>query len=409
MSEDTDFCSAIRHVVLVASSSRGGSSVSMEMLRHSRALLHFRGEINPFLAAAQLTHPHSGSDSDTLEPAHASTEARAIISQAMARDAGQPGRWPSGPEGIDTLSRDVAWRLALQWPDHNPGSDAVTAAVKRGCAATTPDAEPTPASIQDFQLALAHSLPMMNPWFYDIDPSAIGRTMPTLVAPTGAPGPRIIEEPPFVLHQPWVRATAAQLQSLPLVIKTPSNAYRLPFLRALFPNARVQVLHLSRNPAAAINGLVDGWRFRGFHAHRLTEPHSIKGAPEPDWWKYDLPPGWRDWTHRSLVEVSGFQWRSAHENILANRGDHALQIRFEDLIGPDRHASFARIFDWMNVPLDAPMARVIESGLPPVMATARPRQRRWFARAKLLEPVLQDPEVARVTAALGYADRTDWV
>ena len=118
--------------------------------------------------------------------------------------------------------------------------------------------------------------------------------------------------------------------------------------------------------------------------------------------------GWRDWTNRSLVEVAGFQWRSAHAHILKTRGEDALQVRFEDLVGPNRMETFESIFAWMGADLDASMRAVITAGLPPVMATERPRQRRWFARAELLEPVLADPEVNEVAEALGYTDRADW-
>ena len=58
----------IREVVVVASSSRGGSSMLMELLRHSEHLLHLQAELNPFLVLAELGWPHSGSDSDRLEP-----------------------------------------------------------------------------------------------------------------------------------------------------------------------------------------------------------------------------------------------------------------------------------------------------------------------------------------------------
>ena len=51
----------------------------------------------------------------------------------------------------------------------------------------------------------------------------------------------------------------------------------------------------------------------------------------------------------------------------------------------------------------------MEAGLPPVMATARPRQRRWFARADMIEPVLDTPAVSETAAALGYHNRSEWV
>ena len=51
------FCEDVRHVVCVMASSRGGSSVSMEMFRHSRSLLHFRGEDQPLLGHGGLGLP----------------------------------------------------------------------------------------------------------------------------------------------------------------------------------------------------------------------------------------------------------------------------------------------------------------------------------------------------------------
>lgn len=403
------FCEDVGHVVCVMASSRGGSSVSMEMFRHSRSLLHFRGEVNPFLAMAGLVYPDSGTGSDALNAVHATEEVREIVGGAMGREAGQPAPWPDDEPGRAALAQDVLWRLTAQWPEVALSPESVTEAVDHALTRVSAGQRAAPHEIEAFQLSLCRSLRGINPWFYDVDPSAIQSALPDISAPIGAPSARIVEEPPFVLHQAWRRASPDQVASLPLMMKTPSNAYRMDFLRALFPNARVQVLHLTRNPAAAINGLVDGWRFRGFHAHRLGSPHDIQGAPERDWWKYDLPPGWEAWTNRSLVEVAGFQWRSAHTHILKTRGEDALQVRFEDLTGAARMKTFEAIFAWMGADLDAPMRDVITAGLPPVMATERPRQRRWFARADLLEPVLADPDIQRTAEALGYTDRADWV
>jgi hypothetical protein len=70
----------------------------------------------------------------------------------------------------------------------------------------------------------------------------------------------------------------------PLVIKTPGNSYRLPFLRALFPKARFRVLHLVRHPAEAINGLVDGWLYHGFFAQNLPGRLRIGGYSDVEGW-----------------------------------------------------------------------------------------------------------------------------
>ena len=161
--------------------------------------------------------------------------------------------------------------------------------------------------------------------------------------------PSLIEEPPLVLITPWKRPSIEELKTKPLVIKTPSNAYRLPFLRAFFANQRLRIIHLKREPAAAINGLYDGWRYpRGFHAHRIPScrpqpceelgPHPVEG-----YWKYDLPPGWENLQQGLLVEICAFQWHSAHRHIIASDvGDgKRLSLWFEGLLGPDSRAEIS--------------------------------------------------------------------
>ena len=86
-----------------------------------------------------------------------------------------------------------------------------------------------------------------------------------------------------------------------------------------------------------------------------------------------------------------------------------MRVRFEDIIGDNRQQTFSEICRWIGVPVHPALSQVVTAGLPPVMATARPRQRRWFARANMIEPVLDTPAVSQTAAALGYHDRTEWV
>ena len=77
------------------------------------------------------------------------------------------------------------------------------------------------------------------------------------------------------------------------MIKTPSNAYRLPFIQALFPSARIRILHLVRNPAASINGLIEVGAFVvfmriGFLKHWLflniwTEDQGMRNGGNMTW------------------------------------------------------------------------------------------------------------------------------
>ena len=59
----SNFPLRVRELVVVASSSRGGSSMLAETLRASTSLVHLRAELNPFLRLVGLTFPESGSGS----------------------------------------------------------------------------------------------------------------------------------------------------------------------------------------------------------------------------------------------------------------------------------------------------------------------------------------------------------
>ncbi len=401
-----DLCGRVRDVVVVASSSRGGSSVFTEMLRHAPSLCHFRAEVNPFFGLAGLAHPESGPD-DALAPGAPGD--LGLLDAELALDAG--GWAPLEVRGARAYGLDLAWRLTAQWPTLPIDPLQVVRWTRETLV------ECSPVDLAGFHLALLRRVraahPELSPWFYDLDPERIRLAFPGLEPSAGAPGPVVLEEPPFVLARPWRPVSDEGLATRPLVIKTPSNAYRLRWLAALFPSARLRILHLTRNPAASINGLVDGWRYRGFHSHRVGGL-AIAGYDDPDWWKYDLPPGWRDWADQPLEQVCGFQWRSAHEHVLAylaQRRPDTLRVRFEDVVGDraTRRRAWGRIAAWLGVDLGLAVSDIVEHGLPPVMATHAPRRRRWFAKAAQLEPVLARADTRELAARLGYADPASWV
>ena len=85
------------------------------------------------------------------------------------------------------------------------------------------------------------------------------------------------------------------------------------------------------------------------------------------------------------------------------------RVWFEDVVGEGRHEAFAGICRFLGVPFSHELKQVVSQGLPPVMATARPRQRRWFARAEMIEPVLETPAVAETAQAIGYNNRSEWI
>ena len=390
----------------------------MEMLRHSSGMLHLQAEINPFLVLAERAWPHSGTGSDYLDGSHLDSDSRSILQEELGREIGRRQR---GEIDLDRLSRDLCWRLTVQWPQ----IDFELSQVRVWVREVLNDLDISRAEALDLEalhLGLIQRIrqvhTQVNPWFYDIEPARVREFFPGLPEPEGPPGEVLLEESPFILAGPWSSAVEMDASGLPLVIKTPSNAYRLQFLAELFPNARMRILHLTRNPAASINGLLDGWRYRGFHAHRMSEPLSMAGyadqRPEDvSWWKYDLTPGWQSLATRSLAEVCAHQWASAHESILEYLEEHVCdhhRLAFEDLVGsPERRkGAFTRLFDWLGVALDEQMESVIEEGIPPVMATSRPRHRRWYERAGLLEPLIAEPRIQALARQLGYGEPETW-
>lgn len=411
----------IKEVVLLGSSSRGGSTITAELLRRSRHLLHFRAEVNLFLGLTGHDHPSSATGSDRLGAEHlVDPDGLELL---MAWDAGRPSSSPLDEAAVASLGRECHWRLAAQWPLEPLTPEQVASWTRetldelRRAHGWRPGAFEDPALFWLLLLRRARLRhPRINAWAYDLAPEAIRRFCPSPEPTDASPSPLLFEEPPLVSIAPWEPVRDTDFDK-PLLIKTPSNAYRLPFFEALFPNARLRLLHLTRNAAAAINGLYDGWRFRGFHSHRVDPPLRSAGYSDehPDaagWWKFDLPPGWRDWTDRPLVEICGFQWRSAHQALLdyvdASGADH-LRVPFEHVIGSEqqREALLDRACAWLGIPFDEPLQDVVTSMPPPLMATSRPRHRRWFDKAALIEPVLERPDTRLLNERLGYVDDPD--
>jgi len=114
----------------------------------------------------------------------------------------------------------------------------------------------------------------------------------------------------------------------------------------------------------------------------------------------------------ALAEVCAAQWSTTHEAVLADAARHGTDVTmvpFADVTGPlgRRISTFTRLSEWLDEPgVDlSPLGRL---DLPPVMATAAPRPRRWAARAEMLAPVLGSPAIVELADDLGCGDRTSW-
>lgn len=114
--------------------------------------------------------------------------------------------------------------------------------------------------------------------------------------------------------RPYVELPAGQRpNSVRFLEKTPKNALRIPFLKAVFPDA--QFIYLYREPRETISSMVEAWRARSFVSYRR-----LPGWPYRDWC-FLLVPGWRSLKDCSLLEIATYQWQTAHEHILADLHD----------------------------------------------------------------------------------------
>lgn len=152
----------------------------------------------------------------------------------------------------------------------------------------------------------------------------------------------LIEEPPYIHPTPSQKSDLHSLNQFPLLLKTSTNVYRTDFLRKLFPNAQFRWIILTRNPAASVNGLIEGWLSNGFHSHDVSPEISlnIKGYSDVkkfghNYWKFDMPPGWKEYTDKDLIDVCSFQWVASHQKIIdfvKSTKDPYMFLKYEALI-----------------------------------------------------------------------------
>jgi hypothetical protein len=225
--------------------------------------------------------------------------------------------------------------------------------------------------------------------------------------------PLKIEEPPFVVPRLYRRQFIENdVEDNILLFKAPPDAYRIGMYEQLFPNADIKYLHLTRGYAQSVNGLMDGWLSPiGFFSHDLTRIGlnlDIKGYSDEvkfgkKWWKFDLPPNWREFTHANLEDVCLNQWIFAHKTILASKVQ-TLRISFEEfLLAPSNTTK--KITDYLGL-----SSMKIQPTLPVVMAIETPRMKRWKKREHQLLKLGERKEVREMMGSLGYEMNSEtWV
>jgi hypothetical protein len=190
--------------------------------------------------------------------------------------------------------------------------------------------------------------------------------------------------------------------------KTCINVMRVPYLYALFPNARFVYIH--RDGRDNVSSLMDGWLHDGhFALGKLLGPFpcpvAIDGGAFREW-SFFLPPGWRDYNDAPLEEVCALQWVAANRFALdASRqipAEQWIRLRYEDIF--DRPlAMFREVFERLELPFDDAIERRCATldARPTSIVKGAPKREKWKAQhAAKIERIL--PRIRPMMVELGY-------
>jgi hypothetical protein len=191
--------------------------------------------------------------------------------------------------------------------------------------------------------------------------------------------------------------------------KTCINVMRIPYLHALFPQAKF--VFIQRDGRDNISSMMDGWHHgRTDGRFELSqffgpfpEPVAIEGGRFTEW-AFFLAPGWREYNRASLAEVCAFQWISANRLALdAKAGIPAqqwVQLRYEDIFERPV-AMFREAFDRLGVPFTSALQARCANLQPTSVVKGRPQQQKWRQHnPEAIEGIL--PTIRPLMLELGY-------
>ena len=170
--------------------------------------------------------------------------------------------------------------------------------------------------------------------------------------------------------------------------KTPKNALRIPFIKAIFPDALFVYLH--RQPRENISSIIDAWRSGKFITYRQL----------PGWqaesWSLLLPPGWQNLNGKPVNEIAAFQWRIANQQILDDLSvlsdEDWLSVSYE-LFLSDPAGTVKRICEFAQLPFGPRMQALASGQLPNSRYTLTPPDPdKWRKNEKEVMAVLAEAE-----------------
>ena len=205
----------------------------------------------------------------------------------------------------------------------------------------------------------------------------------------------------FIVFRNWlIRPAGGRL--IRLLEKTPENCLRLPFLEALFPDAKV--VYLVRDGRANVSSLMEGWRQPHlFPGYQVPEKVVIPGV-DRDRWAFTLIPGWRDLLGRTLEEICAWQWircNSAVLNYLEAGKLSSIQVKYEDLIH-NPGTELAKISEFIGIDFDQEL-KWSAGKLPRVNIVSDPGAEKWRKNLVAIQRI--EPLLEPLMKEFGYLDQ----
>lgn len=390
----------VRRVAVVLGSPRGGTSVFKQVLAMARGALALPGEHRLLFTLLGLNFPDHGGLDECVESGCLDDYQRSFLLYNMLYECRGEEIADPTPREWERHAWEWALRIRLQWPELKISAEELTDLIRPTLLG--PRTGPEPA-FRVLRALRSHGLPV-DPYQYDLDEELVAAYFPGLTRHGGPPGHAIVEISPFVALRPRRRPPLRDGSDV-LLLKASSDAYRIPLLHDLFKDWNLREIHLTRNPLASVNGLIDGWQHRSFYQHDLSVITDVPGLRKG--WNFDLCEGWQELNYRCLAELCARQWSDPHRRILRNAA-RPLRLRFEDFqAGVDERKTLMdraavacglRFDEWARAAVERPR---------PVNSTAAPALGRWLRKRPGLRGLLSSPDVADVCRLIGY-DPADW-
>lgn len=388
----SELSSLVERVAVILTSPRSGSSLVKSILASHPDIASLDGEIEPFLA---LTRNGFGYNSDSDAVCELSNKNE--LADNIFDDLTVPSETlPS----LDLLKKRWEKRLLLQFPRLFSGQVEHSRLIRSLDEALTEMSAYRSQEEKELQTLVLSKVFRDDPWRTNYYDGYLNSDTSVLFNESVK-----IEEPPFVVPRSKRRPfTENDTETKTLLFKTPPDAYRIGMYEQLFPNADIRYIHLTRGYAQSVNGLIDGWLNPiGFFSHNLGQVGvnlDIKGYSDfvsfgKEWWKFDLPPNWRQFTAANLEEVCLNQWISAHNAVSAS-GLQCLRICFEEFMLEPSTAT-KKITNYLGL-----REIKLQPTLPVMMAVEPPKLRRWKKRESQLLNLGKRKEVREMMRSLGY-------